>query len=216
MSAKKQTDGESEQKRISKRASWAFKSMYRQTQKNREKRRGSLRTFILISICGIAALLALIFGLYLFVFHGGLSADHFAWGSFGSYAGGILGPAFSLLSFIAVVVTLSIERRRISEEAHIAELRHTLDVIDERLKDQKTTIGRIMEANADIEMLGSLRVLKACLAFMSYCIDELDRSADAPVITAYYSAIYGAVVKRLRDKGSIGADVYRPFRVHEA
>src|SRR5271157_4797788 len=175
-----------------------------QTRRKREEWRISINKLIYIATGVAVGSSVLSVAFYLFMFHGGLSADHLAWGSFGSYLGGILGPIFSLLSFVGVVFTLVIERRRIAREAHDAELRHMLDQVDRRLtENHKQTINLIMTADylKGVIQLPDWEEVKACFHFMSFCIDELNHSTYTPV-TAYYSAIYGKVVKQLVTKGS--------------
>jgi len=154
---------------------------------------------------------------YWVMFHGTLSPDHLAWGSLGEYIGGILGPTFSLLTLVGVIYSLSADRHRISEENIITELRHMLDVLEMRLEAHKESIAHIMVdkySKDNIQGLTDWSELSASFAFMSYCINELDQSAQTTVITAYYSAVYGKIVKQLYEKSAITADIYNPFRMH--
>lgn len=215
------SDQESEQLTVSKKNRRAFISFFRESRKKRENTiepwRGSLRAVVRGSIAVTAVILAGTIIPYVLVFHGGLSPDHFAWGSFGGYVGGLFGPAFSLLSFVAVIVTLSVERRGIAQDARVAELRHELDTISTRLKTHRMSLalatGQSL-SNDQVQRLSDWPEIVACLSFLSFCIEELHNQSDSSVAAAYYSVLYGKTVKELCRRGVFPADVFHPFRVH--
>ena len=51
-------------------------------------------------------------GLYFSNFHGGLSFNHTTWGEFGSFYGGVLGPAISLLAIIGLLWNLYVTTKQ--------------------------------------------------------------------------------------------------------
>ncbi|WP_422449106.1 MULTISPECIES: putative phage abortive infection protein [unclassified Endozoicomonas] len=69
-----------------------------------------------IAIAGIALLCAAIAALkYRLFFPGSVIADHEKWGQFGDFFGGTLNPIFSLFSLLAILWTLIIQSRELSE-----------------------------------------------------------------------------------------------------
>lgn len=66
--------------------------------------------FLIIFVLLVAA------GLYLSVFNNGLSNDADSWSAFGSYFGGILGPLVSLVTLLAVLKTVYLQRELLSAQ----------------------------------------------------------------------------------------------------
>ena len=77
---------------------------------------GVYLTALLVLIVGIALLP------YFLTFNGGFSNDSGTWSDFGSYVGGVLGPLFAMLSFLAVVFTLWTQGRQNSQQQFYSSL----------------------------------------------------------------------------------------------
>lgn len=65
--------------------------------------------------------------IYFYYYHGEISHDHDKWGQFGDYLGGTLSPIFSLLSLIAILLTLLFQAKEMysSTESLKKQSKHT-------------------------------------------------------------------------------------------
>lgn len=72
-------------------------------------KRNALVSFSILAVLVFGAVLLL----YRLYFSGDIIADNAAWGQFGDYIGGLSTGLFSLLSFLAVLYTLHLQRRSI-------------------------------------------------------------------------------------------------------
>lgn len=66
----------------------------------------------------------------------GISDQHQAWANFGGYVGGILGPLFSALAFIGVLLTYRAQQAQLQ----FAEQRATIDELQRQLSTTAATI----------------------------------------------------------------------------
>jgi uncharacterized membrane protein len=163
---------------------------------------------------------------YLAVFHGGFSSDHLVWGSFGGYLGGILGPAFSLFTFIGVICTIylqgketAVNRKKEISDSRFRELLNALDAVQGRLKVHDDIVNNILEFRRDapkeeIEWLPGWKGLRVCLGYMGYCINQLKESVSnehAEYISDFYTNLYEEVVVLLYEKGLVSNYVMQAF-----
>ena len=67
-----------------------------------------------------------------------LSRSDGAWSNFGSYVGGVLGPAFAFLAFAAVLVTVWLQARQLEfarKQAHLEELQRVVAGVSKMIDD---------------------------------------------------------------------------------
>ena len=64
---------------------------------------------VLVIIATVSLIVAV--ALYFWTFHNGLTQDNSEWAEFGDYFGGVLGPIFALLSFVAIIYTINLQRK---------------------------------------------------------------------------------------------------------
>jgi hypothetical protein len=93
---------------------------------------------LVVGVC--VAVLAI--GAYFFVF--GPTSDYrlsrtdSAWSNFGSYVGGVLGPTFALLAFLAVLLTVWLQAKQIEgsrKQAHLEELQRVIATVAKTIDD---------------------------------------------------------------------------------
>lgn len=70
------------------------------------------------AIFAIAAWLGAL-GFYVMNFSGGLSFNQEVWGQFGDFIGGTLNPVFAFCSFLALLYTIHLQRRELSESRQV-------------------------------------------------------------------------------------------------
>ncbi len=159
---------------------------------------------------------------YFSVFNGSFSSDHLAWGSFGGYLGGVLGPTYSLFAFIGIMFTIFLQgrenaavRRKESQEAHVRELKYALDAIERRMEKHPDYIDRIIKIDTLtkdlVENWPNWSEVRACFVYMSYCMRELNDALYGAPIANFYQILYGDVVEKLVKMGALHKSVFEPF-----
>lgn len=76
-----------------------------------------LERSLTIGLSCIGAFLILSVGAYLSVFHDGLSRAPDNWSAFDSFFGGIFGPVVSLVTLFAILITIDLQKRLLSNQA---------------------------------------------------------------------------------------------------
>ncbi|WP_419307074.1 hypothetical protein J8402_10040 [Chromohalobacter israelensis] len=76
-------------------------------------------------------------------FSGGISSKHNTWAEFGTFLGGVLTPAFSFLTFLALLMTIVFQRSELKNS------QISLDLIKEELALAKTTAEQSAEFNKE-------------------------------------------------------------------
>jgi hypothetical protein len=86
-------------------------------------------------------------GLYVYKFAPGhwfeLSSSHDVWAAFGTYVGGILGPYFSFLAFVVLVLTVVLQARQLEivrDQADFEEIQRVMSTIASRMDGQLSQI----------------------------------------------------------------------------
>lgn len=125
----------------------------------------SLPSFLVfLGILGII-LFAVALGLYFFRFGtNSLSENHAAWGVFGDYIGGTVGPLIALLAFLGLLWTIRINEREL--ELTREELRHSRVALEqsnyiaegraerERAEERKNDLSRVIHSiSSDLNAL---------------------------------------------------------------
>jgi uncharacterized membrane protein len=95
---------------------------------------------LLLMVGALAAALAI--GAYVAVFAPGsdysLSRSDGNWSNFGSYVGGVLGPAFAFLAFVAVLVTVWLQAKQLEhtkKQAQLEELQRVVAAVSKIIDD---------------------------------------------------------------------------------
>jgi hypothetical protein len=105
-----------------------------------------------------AATLAVV-GVYVYTFRAaGVSRDPQDWGVLGDYLGGTLGTFFSLLAFVAALLTVALQRRQLDqvrEQANRDELHRAIAYAGERLDELLHERPRFMPADLRQRMVKS-------------------------------------------------------------
>ena len=109
------------------------------------------RLAAIMLIAGVA-IAAIAVGAYFIIFAPAsgysLSRTDGAWSNFGSYIGGVLGPAFALFAFLAVLLTVWLQAKQIESsrrQAHLEELQRVIATIAKTIDD---LLASPAEANA--------------------------------------------------------------------
>jgi len=94
----------------------------------------------------LIAAVAFLFTLSVLIFYGryfpgGISSEHDAWAEFGTFLGGVLTPAFSFLTFLALLVTIMFQRFELKNS------QISLGLIREELELAKSTAEKSVEFN---------------------------------------------------------------------
>jgi uncharacterized membrane protein len=113
---------------------------------------------ILMSLIGLAAIGgAISIILYRTYFDGAIEADNVKWGTFGDYFGGTLNPILSFLALIAVLLTIALQRKEMSDSSQASQidsfernffelLRHHMFIVDD-LSMEKSVIEETTSFN---------------------------------------------------------------------
>lgn len=89
----------------------------------------------LLTIFGISVLITLgALILYLWMFHGKISADHDKWGEFGDFFGGTVNPLLSFFSLIALLLTIAIQSKE--QERSLISQKRTEGYLEEQKANQ--------------------------------------------------------------------------------
>ncbi|MGS4930865.1 hypothetical protein ACVDHJ_04420 [Aeromonas sp. 25-281] len=104
----------------------------------------------------------------------GLSDQHQAWANFGGYVGGILGPIFSALAFIGVLLTYRAQQAQLQ----FAEQRATIDELQRQLSITATAIDLTLTQpvliNDEFGLNGKTFLQSEILAVSNHGRDALD------------------------------------------
>ncbi|WP_052700559.1 hypothetical protein [Methylocucumis oryzae] len=120
--------------------------------KNNDESNGLKTKWLVITLCSIALT---ILGFYFSNFHGSLSSDNSAWGTFGDYVGGILNPVIAAFAFYLIARTYELQKK---------ELKATRELLEISTKAQKDQIKlaaltALLDSNlARISLLNAERV----------------------------------------------------------
>lgn len=78
---------------------------------------------ILLSMIGLATIVGVIVLIfYRTYFAGSIEADNAKWGTFGDYFGGTLNPILSFLALIAVLLTITLQRKEMSDSSQASQV----------------------------------------------------------------------------------------------
>ena len=108
-----------------------------------------------------ALALAATFGVYKLIFPGWFSEDAAVWGAFGSYFGGVLGPIVGLASLAAVLITILLQKKLLSQQLDEFTKLHdqqatTLILTQKQLKleekNHKQTLNQLELQNSQYEL----------------------------------------------------------------
>jgi hypothetical protein len=100
----------------------------------------------------IAVVLALIFYVipliaYIFIFGPSLTNSHEKWGQFGDFIGGFLNPLYALLAFLAVLLSLSIQRSDFNREMNYLSTSSYKEDIYRIIMGINEEIDKVLEIN---------------------------------------------------------------------
>lgn len=71
---------------------------------------------LLLLLLGIFVFIAIVLTLYFCKFHEGLSTDQGIWGQFGDYVGGTLNPFLTMITFMAILLTILLQKEEIQND----------------------------------------------------------------------------------------------------
>jgi DNA-binding XRE family transcriptional regulator len=125
-------------------------------------------------------LLAAVLGFYFRQFNGPLSPDPERWGQFGDYLGGTLNPLLAFLSLIALVLTVSMQRRQLEiAREQLSNSREELEATRAELArtaDAQTQAARALEVQSkSLEESTRLSALSASLTVVDSLMSEAKR-----------------------------------------
>lgn len=122
-----------------------------------------------VGLIGIAFLLVLSGFAYLSVFNNGLSSAPDNWSAFGSFFGGIFGPAVSLVTLFAILITIEIQRELLNTQRREFEL----------LSEQQRLSHKVQVAQANFSKLSDykshqLQLLDQQITMFERMLDRYD------------------------------------------
>ena len=131
---------------------------------------------LVIGLLFVAAVL----GFYFFHFSGPISSDPERWGQFGDYLGGTLNPLLSFLSLIALVLTVSMQRRQLElAREQLANSREELEATRSELArtaDAQVQAARALEMQSrSLEEASRLSALSASLTVVDGLMSDAKR-----------------------------------------
>jgi hypothetical protein len=129
------------------------------------KRRRLFRRYLSVSLLLGAGGWALLAGVYVYRFRGGLSARPEDWALFGDYLGGVLTPILAFASFVVVLVSLYENRIQAADERRARGVETVLGVFT-------GVLDRITEVVRDLRYEGT-RVTPLGLAAAAGSVDEV-------------------------------------------
>ena len=99
------------------------------------------RTATLMLVVGVIAVVLTV-GAYVVIIGSAagftLSTSDGNWSNFGSYVGGVLGPSFAFLAFVAVLVTVWLQAQQLEltkQQSHLEELQRVIATVSKTLDD---------------------------------------------------------------------------------
>ncbi|HTD05886.1 hypothetical protein [Undibacterium sp.] len=107
-----------------------------------------------------------------------VSAKPEDWGAFGSYIGGLLGPAVSFVALMAVIVTVSLQRAAIEgQRLQFLDI-HALQLKATQLQQQQLALSEGAAAHEKVfaYKLAILKMIEQQVTRFIYEVDEMDRS----------------------------------------
>lgn len=131
----------------------------------------SLATIMLIVI-GIAASL-----IYWYMLDRNLSSNPNDWGAFGSYIGGVLGPAVSFVALIAVLKTISLQRAAAAvQQTQFTQMQEMQkEVIDAQNKQLELATQTAIDERVLAYKAAVMKVVEQQIAYYTNGVDIIDR-----------------------------------------
>jgi len=160
---------------------------------DRSSREHWLSRNLLIVLFGLFTTSALLAGLILLVywvhFRGPISASHGVWGEFGEFVGGTLGSLFAFLSFLALLLTITIQNRELAISSR--ELRNSAKALEEqggslRLQNFERTFFALLGLYTDSVTAIDLRASEGNLTALGR---DCFRIFHAKRLRAHYNAV---------------------------
>lgn len=160
-------------------------------------------------VAGIILLVPLIWYIYIYGTH--IAYSHETWAQFGDFLGGVLSPVYSLLAFLALLFTISLQASQLRQTREDFQKTSTAaqEQID-HLRDSvyKEDIFRIIKAiDDDIEELLQTDVSPPAVyprALLRHMVHEAHRLRTDPM----KAGAYGQFIIAAKDTGSIVESVY--------
>lgn len=112
-----------------------------------ESRVGSklLERSLKIGLTCIGVFLILSVSAYLSVFHGGLSRAPDNWSAFGSFFGGVLGPIVSLVTLFAILITIDLQKRLLSNQTQEFESLSALQRLSHQAQVDQVNFSKLSD-----------------------------------------------------------------------
>jgi hypothetical protein len=176
------------------------------------------KTAIIYAIIGLAIISGFL-SPYVWTFHGGLSSDHLAWGSFGSYLGSILGPLFSGFAFILLLYTVHLQRKH----DQVSDLYHALDTMAKKLDELRddpnwkillNNARRNPETAEKIPWHFAWNEMKTVIVHMADALEKLESVSPASKTGAFYKGVYSGFVSELTRWRALRAEDLRMFETN--
>ena len=98
-----------------------------------------------IGLACIGFFLVLSVGAYLTVFHDGLSRAPDNWSAFGSFFGGIFGPVVSLVTLFAILITIDLQKRLLSNQAQEFESLSALQRLSHQAQVDQANFSKLSD-----------------------------------------------------------------------
>lgn len=127
-----------------------------------------LSTLLILAMSVFVAAL----GLYFFKFRGPLSDSQEVWGQFGDFVGGTLNPMLAFLSLIALVLTVSMQRRQL--DISRAELKNSKAELEATRAELKRTADAQAEAARAMERQARTSATSTRLAALSASLTVIE------------------------------------------
>jgi uncharacterized membrane protein len=82
---------------------------------------------------------------YISVFNGGLSSSENKWSAFGSFFGGVLGPAVSLVTLCAILITIDLQKKMLRTQQHEFQELSALQALSHQVQVDQSNFARVAD-----------------------------------------------------------------------
>lgn len=153
-------------------------------------------------LCIGAAAATLAFGIYFYKFAPGhwfeLSPSRDDWSAFGTFVGGVLGPYFSFLAFIGVILTVVLQARQLDivrDQTEFEELQRVMSTSAARIDDMLAVRPAYVAAKEYMQDSSPMTIFTHVSAFGTR---ELDPSAGPHFPQAFWNDRRGAIMSDIK------------------
>lgn len=132
-----------------------------------------LERVLKVGLVCIFILVVLVSFVYLSVFNSGLSKDPGSWSAFGSFFGGVFGPVVSLVTLIALLVTIEVQKKLLVSQATEFESLSTLQRLSIQAQLDQAAFSKLSDYKSH-----QLQLLDQLLGMFEKMQDRYNQEAE--------------------------------------